>query len=107
MLDSGQLSPLIRALNEGDDGSRRQAIQSLKQYEQPDGATAPAGGIRSLLDALQQQLQSGTKQSMLRQSILKILGNLGPLAEPAVPLLIELLQEGVSDVIREEAVAVL
>lgn len=93
----------IHLLEKGDDASRRQAIQFLKDQEEKDWAAAPVGAVHALVESLQQQLQSGMKQTFIRQDVVKILGNMGSHAEPAIPQLVELLRDGSPDSIREAA----
>jgi HEAT repeat protein len=107
MLDLSQLHRHTRTLDSGDDTSRRQAINSLRDYGEQEWATAPLEVIHSLVESLQHQLLDGTKQISVRQLVVIVLGNMGPRSEPAVPQLIELLQEGVPDGIREAAAAAL
>jgi HEAT repeat protein len=107
MLDLGQLDHDIRALSNGDDACRRQAIHSLKDHGEQEWATAPREAIRSLVEWLQNQLASGTKRASSRQEVVTILGKMGRRAEPALPQLIDLLKEGVPDGIRETAATAL
>jgi HEAT repeat protein len=107
MLDLVRLHKHIQALDEGDEAARRQAIQSLKLYEGQEWATAPAKVIHSLVTSLQTQLLSRRKVPSIRQDLATILGNVGRRAEPAIPQLLELLQEEVPDGIREAAATAL
>ena len=107
MLNLGQLDHDIRALNEGDDACRRQAIHSLRNHAEQEWATAPPKAIHLLVESLQHQLVNGTKQVPSRQEVVAILGNMGPRAQQAIPQLIELLKEGIPDGIRETAATAL
>jgi HEAT repeat protein len=107
MLDPGQLKSQIRAFQGDDDDARRQAVQILKQYVQQDWTAAPQGMVDAFVQAIQHELLHGSKRPLLRQGLLKILGNIGPASAPAVPLLIELLKESNSDAMREEVVTAL
>jgi HEAT repeat protein len=107
MLDTGQLHQSIRALDQGDDTSRRQAIHSLKEYQENEWATVPIEVIQALVKALLHQLLGETQQTTARQELVTILGNMGSRAEPAIPQLIELLKEDNPDGIREAAAAAL
>jgi HEAT repeat protein len=107
MLDSGQLHQSIRALDKGDDTSRRQAIQSLTEYQENEWATAPIEVIHALVKTLLHQLLGEMKQTAARQKVVTILGNMGSRAELAIPQLIELLKEGNPDRIREAAATAL
>lgn len=107
MIDPDQLRQHLRALDSGDETSRREAIRTLRHHKEEDWADVPAETAKSLVKALQHQFHNGTKQTFLRQEISIILGNLGTRAEPAIPQLMELLSEGVPDGIREEAATAL
>jgi HEAT repeat protein len=90
-------------LESGNETSRRQALQSLRTHEGKEWATAPPKAVHALVESLQHHLVGEMKQTFIRQEIVAILGNIGPGAEPAIPQLIELLQEGIPDGIREGA----
>jgi HEAT repeat protein len=107
MLDTGQLHQSTRALEKGDDTSRRRAIQSLKAYQENEWATVPIEVIQALVRALLHQLLGEMKQFTARQEIVTILGNMGSRAELAIPQLIELLTEDNPDSIREAAATAL
>ena len=107
MIQLGELRRHSKELNSVDDASRRQAIHSLGSYEEQEWATVPPEVIRTLVDSLQRQLLNGGAQTSTRRQILIILGNIGPSSEPVIPTLIELLQEGVADDVREEAATAL
>lgn len=103
MLDRGQLQKHVVALEHGDDATRRDAIQALRRHEPTDWATAPMGACRALVVTLQQQLVVGVKPPMVLRDVATILGNMCPHSKDAVPQLIELLQAGVPDPVRETA----
>jgi HEAT repeat protein len=107
MLDLGQLKSQIRAFQGDDDDALRQAVQILKQYATQDWTSAPQGIVDTCVQAIQHELLHGSKRPLLRQSLLKILGNIGAASAPAVPLLIDLLNESNSDPMREEVVTAL
>jgi|GEM_PF-2407521 len=107
MLDTGQLHQSLRALDKGDDTSRRQAIHSLKEYQENEWATVPIEVIQALVRALLPQLRGEMKQTAARQEVVIILGNMGSRAELAIPHLIELLKEDKPDGIREAAATAL
>jgi HEAT repeat protein len=107
MLDLDRLHDHIQTLDKGDDASRQQAIHSLKLQEEQDWTTAPPKVINSLVKALQRQVRGEMEKPSIRQEIAIILGNLGPRAAPAIPQLIDMLQDGVPDAIREAAAAAL
>jgi HEAT repeat protein len=111
MLDLSQLQSHIQALNKGDEASRREAIRALKQTEQSDWASAPAKVVHTLIETLRQQLPKGNngeaKPPLVRQEIVVILGNLGARSESVIPQLIELLEPGTSDNVREAAATAL
>jgi HEAT repeat protein len=103
MLQSNGLHKHIQAVLSGDGTSRRQAILYLKEQEEQHWAGAASEVIHPLVQALQQQLLGTTKQPVFRQEVATLLGNLGPHSEPAIPELIELLQDGIPDRIRGSA----
>lgn len=107
MLDLGKLRHHTQALDKGDDTARRQAVLSLKDHDAKEWATAPPDVMDPLIASLQQQLRSETKQTFIRKEVVTILGNMGLHSEPAMPQLIELLQEGKPEGIREAAAAAL
>ena len=107
MIAIRQLNSHIQALEKGDESSRRQAMQALKPIEEADWANTPPEVIRNLVQTLQHQLRNGVKQPSMRQEAAIVLGHLGARSEPAVPQLIDLLQEGVPDGIREAAATAL
>lgn len=107
MLDLGKLQRYIRALENGDDNTRRQAIQSLKVHEDEEWAAAPRKVIHPLVESLREQLASDLKQATLRQEVVTILGNIGPRSERAIPQLVELLQQGNPENVREAAATAL
>jgi HEAT repeat protein len=104
MLDQGQLRSQIQDFQGADEVVRRQAIQVLKQYERQDWDAAPQDMVDGFVQAIQHELLHGVRRAMLRQSLLKILGNIGPASAPAVRHLVQLLQESTSDALREEVV---
>lgn len=106
MLGLSQLRHHIQILNKGDENSRQKAIHSLKAHDEGEWAAAPVEVIPPLVKSLQTQLL-GIKQPSIRQEVATILGNMGPHSEPAIPQLIELLQEGIPDAIREASVVAL
>lgn len=103
MLDMGQLSQDIHALNEGNDRTRRQALHSLKDHEAKEWAGVSVEVIALLVGSLQRQLDSGMTTPALRQDTVTILGTIGPHSKTAIPQLIDILQDGVPDAIREAA----
>ena len=107
MPDLAQLQHDIKALDKGDEASRRQAILSLKNQKENNWASVPNPVMHALVTALQAELGGGMKQPSIRQDITTILGNLGPLAEAAVPQLVELLQAGNPDALCAAAATAL
>ncbi len=111
MLDLTQLQHDIQALTKGDEPSRREAIRSLKQHDEQEWAKAPLKLVQPLLEMLRNQIPKASsgevKQPQVRQEIIVLLGNLGPRAEPAVGQLMDLLEPGVSDGVREAAATAL
>jgi HEAT repeat protein len=104
MLDMQQMHQHIQAWDSGNDASRRRILQSLKNLEEKDWAGVPVKGVHALVESFRQHLQS---QAFMRQEVVTILGNIGPRSEPTVPILIELLDEGNPDAIREAAATAL
>ncbi|MCI0464740.1 MAG: HEAT repeat domain-containing protein [Gemmataceae bacterium] len=107
MLDLPQLQQHIQALESGDDAVRRQALQALRRHDEQEWATAPAEAMASLLKALTGQRPNGIKHSSAQKEAATILGNMGPRAESAVPRLMDWLEEGVPDAVREAAATTL
>jgi HEAT repeat protein len=107
MLDIRQLHKHILALDEADDTLKRQTLQSLRQHDEQEWASAPMEVSHSLVKALKGQLQNGMKQPIVQKEVATILGNLGSRSKSALPQLVELLHEGVPDPVREAAVIAL
>jgi HEAT repeat protein len=106
-LDLGELHHLVHAISNGDESSRRDAINSLKQRQEADWAGLSNKAVHSLVVALQHQIRRGTKQPATRQDAVVVLGRIGARSESAVPLLTELLSQGTPDAIREAAATAL
>jgi HEAT repeat protein len=98
-----KLQSYIQALDSGDPSSRRESLDSLKHYAEPEWDAAPAKVIHALVASLQQQLKSETTQPQLRREMALLLGNLGTRSEAAIPQLKDLLHESVPQAIREAA----
>ena len=107
MLDIGQLHQQILALADGDDTLRRQTLQSLRQHDEQEWATAPIDVGHSLVKVLRGQLVNGIKQPFAQKDVATILGNLGSRSKSALPELMELLHEGVPTPVRQAAVTAL
>ena len=105
MHDIGKLNQYIQALDRGDDAARREAIHALKARE--EWTSVPAKLAHTIVDSLRHQIPNQTKQPSIRQEIVTILGRIGPRSAPAIPQLIELLQDGNPDGIREASAAAL
>src|SRR5438132_3761764 len=103
MLDLRQLQHNIRALTNGDDACRREAIRELRKHPEEEWATVASEATQPLIDWLKDQLAGESQHGVGRQEVVTILANLGPRAEPAVPELIELLKAGTVERIRETA----
>src|ERR1019366_1579277 len=105
MLDHGRIQKQIQALNSGTEPARRDTIHALKLHEAEEWAAMPLDVIRPLVTALRHQLrksqEGGAKPPLFRQEVVTILGNIGQRAEPALPQLVELLEDGIPDGIRE------
>lgn len=104
MLETRQLHKHILALAEGDDTSRRQALQSLRDHSEEEWSAVPDQDVRAFLKALRGQLLSVMKRPAAQKETATILGNLGSHARSALPQLMDLLQEGIPDMVREAAV---
>lgn len=111
MLELAQVQSHIQALNKGDEPARRDAIRALKQQDERDWKSAPAKVVNTLIDTLRHQLPRGqngeVKPPLVRQEVVVILGHIGPRAESVIPQLMELLEPGTSDGIREAAATAL
>jgi HEAT repeat protein len=103
ILDVSQLHQDILTLANGNETARRQALQSLRRHGEDEWATAPREATRSLVEALKVQLLKGATQPFLQKDSITILGNVGPFSKSAIPQLIELLDNSVSDTVREAA----
>lgn len=104
MLEIRQLQKHILALEDVDETSKREALQSLRDHNEQEWATVPDPVIHALVKSLKDQLVSAMKQPMVQKEIALILGNVGPRSKTALPQLIELLHQGVPDHVREVAV---
>lgn len=107
MLDLGKLRQHIRALSNGDDQSRRQAIGFLKGHEAAVWASAPAKVVEPLVESLRHQLINGTQHASSRQDVLALLGHMGRRSVPAIPQVVDLLKEGHPEGVREAAAVAL
>jgi HEAT repeat protein len=105
MVEPGRLKSQIQALKSGNENSRRDTLQTLKQHERADWDGLGQEPIRNLVEALRHQLpksqENGAKPPLFRQEIVTILGNIGPRSQAALPQLVELLADGTPDGIRE------
>lgn len=111
MLDLGQLKSLIQGTHSRTETVRREAIQALKQTEAADWPGVSNEIVKPLVESLRHQLpksqEAGAKPPLFRQEIATILGNIGVRSEPAIPQLMELLEDGVPDGVREAAASAL
>lgn len=107
MLATKEIQKHISALNEGDPASQRDAIHFLKHLEPQAWASAPVAVFHSVVGALQHQLRNGAKSPLAYREIATLLGNMGQRAKSVVPQLIELLQDGMPDSVREAAATAL
>src|ERR1700730_2011171 len=103
MLDLREIQQHIVAWDSGNDANRRRVLQSLKNVGAQDWAESPGKGVHALVDSFRQHLERDMKQAFMRQEVVTILGNIGAPSEPAVPMLIELLDESNPDGVREAA----
>jgi HEAT repeat protein len=111
MLDSGLMQKHLEALQSGAEAARRQAVHWLRQQDNKDWETAPRPVLHALVEALRQELAGRAKQpanrQAYRQEVAAALGSLGPASRPAIPELLELLQDGVPDPVRAAAATAL
>jgi HEAT repeat protein len=111
MLELGQLKSQIQGLNSRTENTRREAVQAMKAHEAADWVGVGNDIVRPLVETLRHQLpkshETGVKPPLFRQEIATILGNIGHRSEPAIPQLMELLEDGVPDGVREAAAAAL
>jgi HEAT repeat protein len=113
MVNLKQLPGHIKALDNGDVASKREAMRTLKLHESQEWAEAPAQALRPLVESLQRQLRptrlngDASAPPSFRQEAATILGKIGPASEAAVPELAALLANGVSDPVREAAATAL
>src|SRR5687767_4460722 len=69
MLDARQLRQTLQALAKGDENSRRQVIQALKERKPEEWQEVASEISGPLVDALQSQLTNGTKQTFYRKDV--------------------------------------
>ena len=105
MLELGHLPKQIQALNSGAEPARRDAIQALKQVEAAEWVGVGNDVVKNLVEALRHQLpksqEAGVKPPLFRQEVVITLGNIGQRSHAALPQLVDLLEDGVPDGIRE------
>ncbi|MCS7045239.1 MAG: HEAT repeat domain-containing protein [Gemmataceae bacterium] len=107
MLDRGKLHKYVVALVRGNEATRRDVIAALRNHEEREWMEAPAGECNALVVALKQQLKAEAAQPLVLKNIAAILGNIGPRSKSAIPQLIQLLEPGVAEPVREAAAAAL
>jgi HEAT repeat protein len=111
MLDLNLVQDHLLALQSGGEASRRQAVHSLRQQAEQDWQTAPRPVLHALVESLRRELANLARQPVNRHSyreeLATALGSLGPASRPAIPDLLELLQEGIPDQVRATAAAAL
>ena len=107
MVDLRQLQQHMHALTDGDATSALEALQSLRQHDEREWASVPSEVIHPLVKALKGRLVNGMKQVFAQKGAAAILGNLGARSRFALPQLIELLNDGVPDLVRDAAVTAL
>jgi hypothetical protein len=79
-------------------------LSTLKQLTGQEWADVPADLMRRLIKALVIQLRAEPKQQVVQKEIATILGQMGARSKPALPQLIEMLQDSVPNPVREAAV---
>jgi hypothetical protein len=67
----------IHTLDSGDQGSRRETIDCLKQYQAHDWDAVGPREMQALVASLQKQLKSDATRPSLRREITLILGSIG------------------------------
>ncbi|MBI2807956.1 MAG: HEAT repeat domain-containing protein [Planctomycetes bacterium] len=98
-----QLQKHLRALNDGDDAAQRAAIHAFRALEVEEWGAAPQSLVNPLVVSLQRFLRGGSRPPVVYKEVGGILVNLGPRAKGAVGPLIELLEDGIPDSVRESA----
>ena len=103
MLSVIELRQYILTLGTSDDAAKRIALNSLRLQDKSDWAATPLAAAHSLVGTLMTQLLKEAKQPYLQKDIVTVLGNIGALSKPALPRLIELLHNDITDSVREAA----
>ncbi len=107
MLNVDQVNKQLHILDSGDDAAQRQALHTLRNIEAQNWSTAPNALVNSLVEALQQQILSGPRPPVVHKEIAALISNVGTRSKSAIPQLIQFLQDGTPDSIREAAATVL
>jgi HEAT repeat protein len=97
----------LTGLEKSDDNSRLPILRTLRQLTGQEWADVPADLMQRLLKTLASQLRAESKQQVVQKEIATILGHIGARSRPALPQLIELLQDSVPLPVREAAVMAL
>src|SRR6266516_4517941 len=103
MAEIGELRKHLHTLAKGDDSARRETLHALKSYEEQKWAAAPADLVHSIVDSVLHQIPREGKPASTHKDVAAILGNMGPRSKSAVAKLVEFLQDGVPDPVRESA----
>jgi HEAT repeat protein len=107
MPDLAQLRKCLTGLEKSDDNSRRHILGILRQLTDQEWADVPVDLTQRLIKSLVSHLRAESKQQVVQKEIATILGHMGARSKPALPQLIELLQDRVPDQVREAAVTAL
>src|SRR5437867_2727012 len=107
MLEVSHLRLYVLALADGDDTAIRQALQSLRPYDEKEWATVSREATLSIVEALKALLLKGSTHPFPQKDAVTILGNIGPASKSAIPQLTELLHKGVTELVREAAATAL
>ena len=102
-----ELRKCLTGLEKSDDNSRLHILSTLRQLTGQEWADVPADLMQRLIKTLASQLRAESKQQVVQREIATILGHIGARSRPALPQLIELLQDSVADQVREAAVMAL
>jgi HEAT repeat protein len=107
MPDLDQLRKCLPGLEHSDEDSRRHILSTLKQLSDQEWHDVPGDLIKGLINALVSQLRAEPKHQVVQKDIATILGRIGARSKPALPQLLELLENGVTHQVREAAVTAL
>jgi HEAT repeat protein len=113
MFESSRARDYVKAISNGKEEARAEAVRSLKALSTKEWLSAPADVVKPLVEALRHQLSgkdgpNGNKlPTHVRRDAAYVLGKMGTRATSSVPQLIELLKESEPLALRESAVTAL